>query len=333
MSVQGKIRRIVLNNVLSWPTGCIDLHPGLNVVVGPSDSGKTNVYRAAKAVVENAPATRFLSIGKSSGSASIEFDDGSAVHLGKGVGKSTANEYEARVGGVSQVYKQVGSECPPPVASVLRLGPVSLSGIEADVHFCSQRGPAFGVDAKPGDLAKIIGAVSGLDVVYVALGESEKIRRSAQIEDTSANADYERKRDEYRSRSSAFSFEQTKSYREQIRGLVESVSESQGRSAKLRRIADEFGKVSSDVVRWTTASESLQKVVDRMTSIGKALSESMIRADRLRKIARDVESLAVEIKSRTAEASKAEDDLVAAELAVRDLVKTKCPLCGRGAKP
>lgn len=333
MIPQGKIRRIVLNNVLSWPTGCIDLHPGLNVVVGPSDSGKTNVYRAAKSVVENAPATRLLSIGKSSGSAFIEFDDGSAVHLGKGVGKSTANEYETRVGGVSQIYRQVGSECPPPVAAVLRLGSVSLSGIDADVHFCAQRGPAFGVDAKPGDLAKIIGAVSGLDVVYVALAESERIRKSAQIEDTSANADFERKRDEYRSRSSVFSFEQAKSYRDQVRGIAESISESRDRSTKLRRIADEFERVASDVTRWTTASSSMQKLVDRMTTIGDALSSSMSRADRLRKIARDVESLAVEIKSRIAEVSKAEEDLAAAELAVRDLVKTKCPLCGRGAKP
>ena len=145
----------------------VKLHPGLNVVVGDSDSGKSNIVRAIWAVLCNEPAPRFLSRGATYGHAEIDFGDGT-VRLTKG---ERVNKYiVSRSGfGANHAYSDVGSSVPEPVAEFLRMGPVTLGGEAVALNVARQRAPAFVLDESPSRVARVLGAVSGLGVVHRAI--------------------------------------------------------------------------------------------------------------------------------------------------------------------
>lgn len=329
-----KIKRLALKNVLSWREGDFDLHPGLNVVVGPSDSGKTNVYRALRAIVENAPASRLLSVGESAGCATVVFEDDVSVSLQKGVGKANSNRYiKASPQFGPEEFNQVGADCPPPVSSALRLGEVDLSGIPVDVHFSAQRGPAFGVDTKPGDLAKIIGSICGLDVVYVALADAEKGRKDSAAEDTKANADFVEKRDRYRRVQQAFPEEKIAALRDEITGAHRSSLAASERAEELSGLAE---SIRSAAVRTSSLSGLVRSAEEAMAPaaalVGK-ISKAVERESALRLLAGDMKGIIDEIDELQADESVAVREVASAEAEVHALCRTDCPLCGRKGKP
>lgn len=329
-----KLVRISLANCMSWRSGAIDLHPGLNVVVGPSDSGKTNVYRAVRAVVENCPAKDLLSIGSQEGSASIEFAGGTAVSLSKGVGKSSCNEYEVGQSGKSpQRYQQVGADCPPPVADVLRLGPVDLSGVEADLHFSPQRGPMFGVDAKPGDLAKMIGAVSGLDVVYRGLAQAETNRKSAQTEADRSEAVFTEARDKFRTAEAAFSRADSAKLRESLASASQAHIDESDRARELFLAATQCEQLLADVELMEGPVAAAMKLID-------AAEVKLKERQAQQVIARDLIDQASRIESAIAAANFANLNLTTKTTILKDvedrvhkIVGVECPLCQRKGKP
>lgn len=329
-----KIKSLLLKNVLSWREGDFELHPGLNVVVGPSDSGKTNVYRALRAIVENAPAARLLSIGEAAGSATVVFEDGASVSLQKGVGKANSNRYvKAAPGAATEEFNQVGAECPPPVASALRLGEVELSGIPVDVHFSAQRGSAFGVDTKPGDLAKIIGSICGLDEVYVALADAERGRKDAASEDAKANAEFVDRRERYRRVQEAFPESEAARLRAEITEAKRQSDLASERSEELSEIA---GAMKSAACRASTLSNFVrisEEVMAPASALADKLAGSAQREQDLRDLARDLRDLDEEFDGLSGEEQVAIRELARAEAEVHAMCRTECPLCGRKGKP
>jgi len=332
-----KISSVSLDDVLSWRGARLDLSPGLNVVVGPSDSGKTNVYRAVRAVVENAPADRFVRIGSTAGSATITFDDGASVSLGKGKGKDSANTYTVGTadpsGGTRErVFQKVGADCPAEVASVLRLGPVDLSGAEADIHFASQRGPAFGVDVRPGDLARIIGSVCGLDAVYSALSEAERSRKSASIEDARADAAFRLQRAKYRAADSVLSADQAKSYADLLTELSARHDETTRAALFLEETAGELTSYVDGLAVRTSALEEATRSYDEAVVLRQSFLDGRRAVDRLAEISDELSAASLDIE-------EAEECLIAKVKSLADLeakahqlTKTKCPLCGRSGR-
>jgi len=324
-----KIASLQLSRFMSWPKADLVLSPGLNVVVGPSDSGKTNLYRSLRAIVENAPADRVVSIGNSEGSAGVIFDDGREVVLTKGTGKAGENSYSVMDPSGSRRFDKVGADCPVEVSNVLRLGPVDLSGIETDIHFSSQRGPAFGVDAKPADLAKIIGSVCGLDVVYVALANAEKNRKSTAAEDARATTAFEKARAKYRAAEESLS--------------ATSAITLQNSLMEMQREYDRETAEARDLVLMAPELVGSAKIASVYESAARKVSEKIdsVRedADNIREIheeARDLRSIADELRDISVDLSEVIENeaaivTVCAKLhdAVAEEAKKKCPLCGR----
>lgn len=329
-----KLSRVTMTNCMSWRSGTIELHPGLNVVVGPSDSGKTNVYRAVRAVVENCTASDLLTVGAQSGSVQVEFADALGVSINKGIGKAACNEYTiARAGLAAQTYQKVGADCPQPVADALRLGPVDLSGIEADLHFSAQRGPAFGVDAKPGDLAKMIGAVSGLDVVYRGLAQAESNRKAAQLDADRTEATFIEARDKFRAAEAAFPRAESVKLRDSISKASHEHQDEADRARELFLAGEQcellladvarMEKPVADAIKLITAAEA--KWAERQ-AIGGRWRELEVHRARLQAAIDDLEVAESNFKTKTA----ALDEI---EKKVHKIVGTECPLCGRKGKP
>lgn len=329
MQSPSKISGLRLSRIMSWPTADLELHPGLNVVVGPSDSGKTNLYRSLRAIVENAPADRVVSIGNSEGRATVLFEDGKEITLAKGTGKAAENSYSVTDPSGSRRFDKVGSDCPVEVSNVLRLGPVDLSGIETDIHFSSQRGPAFGVDAKPADLAKIIGSVCGLDVVYVALATAEKNRKAFAAEDARATDTFEKARARYRATESVLSAEDARKHHEELVRMEKECRSSKEAARELVLLAANIRETSRVVGIYTKADREATKLVDSISSSVSSASKLRDHSGRLRVLAEEVRRISESIDENI-DREKAEAK-VQAKLhdQVAEEVKKKCPLCGR----
>jgi len=332
-----KLSQINLTNCMSWRSGEVDLHPGLNVVVGPSDSGKTNVYRAVRAVVENCPAKDLLTIGSQSGSVTLSFADGLAVSISKGVGKSACNEYVIdQIGQPAtaiQRYQQVGADCPPPVADALKLGPVDLSGVEADLHFSAQRGPAFGVDAKPGDLAKMIGAVSGLDVVYRGLAQAESNRKAAQLEADRSKASFDDAVAKFKTAEAAFSRADSARFRESIVATSKDHIAASDRARELFLAATQCEQLLADVERMDRPVAEALKLVAAAEAKWKERQETQARCRDLTDQANRIAAAMVAVNGCEGTLRSKTEALKEIEDRVHKIVGAECPLCGRKGKP
>lgn len=70
------IKKIILQNFQSHKYTVIELDEELNVIVGPSDSGKSAIIRALKWVLYNEPAGDFfIREGEREASVTLEFSD------------------------------------------------------------------------------------------------------------------------------------------------------------------------------------------------------------------------------------------------------------------
>lgn len=329
-----KIKGLYLRNILSWRSASVEFHPGLNVVVGPSDSGKSNLYRALRAVVENAPAARVVAVGEADGSASIGFDDGSMVTLSKGVGKKAENAYAVAVPGSNVAsYRQVGQECPAPVAAELRLGAVRLSGIEVDIHFAAQRGDAFGVDTRPADLARIVGAVSGLDVVYAALSEAELGRKRTSTAETDARTRHAEAVESYRAVMAVLPAAEVEKIRDEAIAVGEDIKAEEARAVALRTLADEVELAGDTVDKLRARYEAIDAAVGPIGDAATAWGAANQDAVAYRSLADRIDAAAAEVARCDSEFRKLDLSMMKAEAEVAELVKVKCPVCGRKGKP
>ncbi len=183
---QGPIKTIGAINVRSFAKFTLELDPHLNVIVGPSDAGKSNIVRTIRSVVENDSLSAMARTGmgeKDWVEAVLGFEIFSvALHKEHA---SRVNQYvlNTRTGkGPNQnamTFTSVGSTVPEQVATPLNMGPVSLAGESVSLNISSQRGPVLGVDSSPAELGRIVGAVSGLDVIFRAVRRAERERRES----------------------------------------------------------------------------------------------------------------------------------------------------------
>jgi DNA repair exonuclease SbcCD ATPase subunit len=74
------IKRLILENFQSHKYSEVDFAAGLNVIVGPSDTGKSAVIRALKWVLYNEPSGDFfIREGETNCSVTIHISDGTIL--------------------------------------------------------------------------------------------------------------------------------------------------------------------------------------------------------------------------------------------------------------
>ena len=185
--LDGVITRIRFRNARSWRSLRIDPHPGLNVITGESDCGKSNIVRNLRSLLENDSREAIQFSPPDGQPSSIAVGFGHALrHVFSGyvmlIKGDKQNEYIVSTFGPAgrEDYKAVGSSVPDGVREALNMGEVDLGGDTVMLSVAQQRGASFAVDESPAAVARAVGAVSGLDVLYLAVAEGEKRRRDAE---------------------------------------------------------------------------------------------------------------------------------------------------------
>ncbi|MGA0383378.1 MAG: AAA family ATPase [Flavobacteriaceae bacterium] len=145
------IDSLKIKNFQSHSETSLDFSPGVNVIIGDTDSGKTSILRAVGWLLNNRPrGSSFVRKGKKSCSVSIRTSRG----LIERERKSSFNGYRVKSDSIDASFTEVGTTVPSEILSVLRLG---------DINTQSQLSSHFLIGMSDGYISKQLAEFLGFD--------------------------------------------------------------------------------------------------------------------------------------------------------------------------
>ena len=169
------IKEIRLKNFQAHKDTVLELHPGVNVVAGSSNSGKSSVLRAINWAVHNRPSgDAFVSHwarndkGNQSEDVSVElvFDN---VGIERKKSKTTKNTYKLD----DLVLEAVGLDVPEEVASAINF---------LEVNTQRQHDAPFLLSESPGEVARFFNKIVHFDAIDKYLSSVESKKRKAKAD-------------------------------------------------------------------------------------------------------------------------------------------------------
>ncbi|MGE4539282.1 MAG: AAA family ATPase [Desulfovibrio sp.] len=137
------MRRLVLTDFMAHAHTVFEFAPGLTVLTGPNNTGKSAVVEGLRCLAQNPTPRHCIRHGAREARVSAEFDDGTVVTW---VRRPKYALYELTRPGAEEpeVYAKFGRTPPEDILDVLRLSPVPIEGGDpVDVHIGNQREPVF----------------------------------------------------------------------------------------------------------------------------------------------------------------------------------------------
>ena len=172
------LRRIELSNFMSHTHTVIEPSPGLTVLVGPNNCGKSAVVVALQILANNDNSTYVMRHGTRESRVTVETDDDHTVEWAR-----------KRSGGPAYVvdgqrFDRLRNSVPEQVRSALRIGPVTTGtdgAAEFDLHFGSQKSPVFLLDQSGATVAQFFASSSDAEkLVRMQQLHREKVKRARQ---------------------------------------------------------------------------------------------------------------------------------------------------------
>lgn len=153
------IKSLALCNFQSHADSKLNFVPGVNVIIGRSDSGKTALLRAIRWVTTNRPTgDAFRSEWGGDTSVELEVDSGSVRRI------RTTSKNLYKLG--SQELEAIGTAVPEEVSNLLNLDP--------SINLQSQFESPFLLDSTPGEVSRVLNRVAQLSIIDSARKNVEK---------------------------------------------------------------------------------------------------------------------------------------------------------------
>ncbi len=163
------IKKIIIDNFQSHEHTEIEFGPGLNVIVGPSDYGKSAVVRALRWVLYNEPrGSSFIRAGARVCKVTIELNDGTLItRLRSTAGK---NQYLLRKPGKEElVFEGFGNEIPAEIIQASGVRKIFIDeNNKVELNFGTQLEGPFLLAENGSVRAKVIGQLGGVHIIDLA---------------------------------------------------------------------------------------------------------------------------------------------------------------------
>lgn len=150
------IKDLHLQNFQSHESTDLEFAPGLNVIVGASDSGKSAIIRALRWLVWNRPmGDGFRSWWGGDTSVSVTLSEEITITRSKGK-DNTYTAHDDHMGGETKTYKAFGNDVPEDVQAALNMDETNLQ---------QQLDRPFLISNSPGEVATFFNRIARLDKI------------------------------------------------------------------------------------------------------------------------------------------------------------------------
>jgi len=158
MAIEGYIKSVKIHNFQSHEDSFLEFHPGVNIIVGPSDSGKSAIMKAMRWVTKNRPLgvksikSNFASDNEPI-NVRIDFDEGQWIERFRGGEKNCYLTPEHKHDDFIEAFR---AGVPDEVERIVNI---------PDYNFHSQFDRLFLLEYTSGQVAEELNNVAGLDVI------------------------------------------------------------------------------------------------------------------------------------------------------------------------
>lgn len=153
------IKKITIDNFMAHAHTELMLGPGVTVLTGPNNTGKSAVVEALRCVATNPTPNHFLRHGAKEARVGVEMEDGTKVVW---VRTKRWAMYELWHPGAEEPekYRKLQRKVPEDIQKILRLNQVDLetSNRPVDIHIGNQRNPIFLLNRPDSDAAAFFAA-------------------------------------------------------------------------------------------------------------------------------------------------------------------------------
>lgn len=261
-----------INNFQSHKNTKIEFINGLNVIVGPSDQGKTAIIRAIRWVLYNEPlGDFFIRHGESEASVTLTFNTGEKV---KRVRSSSKNIYiYINEKQEEEIYEGFGNNPPIDIVEKLNIRKIHLDSKESNtINIGEQLEGPFLLSQKNSTRANAIGRLVGVHVVDKAIQNTMKDNRGLNIKNKSLKDDMkalEVKLNQY---------DYLKSLEKQIvklETIKDAISDKEKTLLKLKSIRDQYNKNIGEIKSYHIMLQNLSNInyIEKYVSTLKDLIE------------------------------------------------------------
>ena len=241
------LKKLKINNFQSLKNVDINFSDTITTIVGKTDSGKSAILRALRALCFNASGNDFITFGETKTTVEGVFDGGS-VRWEKG---GNTNRFILNENSDEKVFDKVGKAVPDEVTDFLQIKDVEIAESKLRINFAEQFDVPFLLWESGVKASKILGKLTNLDSVYEALGE--------------CSLDVKRLKSDLK-----FNEETVESKKEKLKEF-EGVDEQK---AFLQSVQDKMDEVKSKIVKCDVIEEVMQRI-DMLAS------QKKIRVDKL----------------------------------------------------
>ncbi len=186
------IKKIILKNFQSHIYSELEFDSNLNVIVGPSDSGKTSIIRGIRWVLFNEPSgDYFIREGEKECSVTLIFNDNSEITRYRSTSK---NAYEIIYpDGEELILTGFGKRVPKEIEDITGISKIPFEQDSSRiVNISDQLEGPFLLSEKNSVKAFVIGGLAGVDIVDESIRDLLKELRNLNIKEKEYNEDIDK---------------------------------------------------------------------------------------------------------------------------------------------
>ena len=152
------ITKLILKNFQQWKKGEIVFTPGLNILVGDTECGKSTLFRAISSILTGKMPEDYISKGEKEVEVKVEFSD-----------KSIATRFRSKKDNIAQIndlkFERVGKDIPAEYFNKLGNTYISFGDKKLSLCLYSQFDAHFFITLSDYDKSKLIGSACGIDII------------------------------------------------------------------------------------------------------------------------------------------------------------------------
>lgn len=286
------IKRIVLENFQSHKFTEIELDQHLNVIVGPSDHGKTAIIRGLKWALFNEPSGDFfIREGENECSVTVIFNDGSKIKRYRSKSKNAYYLYNNK--GEEMVFEGFGTKVPEEVIDASSMRKIVLdSNQSSSINIGEQLEGPFLLSEKNATRANAIGRLVGVHIIDDALKDTLRDIRNLNVK----RKNYEEMLESLQKSLSQYDYLDELIIRtEKLKRTKEQILNNQKKLNRLVEISKYFNRINEEIIlidEYLNKLKNLNRIMDiekELTNNVNNYNQIFATYNRLNRIRKDIE--------------------------------------------